>query len=701
MPSYFYHVKFELYPTPNPLSPGVANRTGSSNIWLPPPDACVFDELPSHPRPDNKSSHRTPRTSTSEFQLPQYRPAPSPTSSSFSSSPNIIDCGAAPRAPLKQSESKFEIVSERQWLQRKNSSPPPSASAAIRPQTAVQDWRFGRVSIETLYLDTRHSMAGESSRAVPSAAPQLGPTFPGAGTDTKAQYVPLETKNTEVGWGIVHFYRDGEETQSSATIQTEEGLGKEEELDDDCTTVCIPAVPAYMSPDDFVSFLGRGWLEYISHCRMVLTSQMNRNLVLLKFRDSQIAKKWRREFDGSLFSESERQICHAVFVKSIVFETPTQRKPSQSLSPLSSAGISNSLRPFPPPTPNLVELPTCPVCLERMDDTNGLMTIACSHVFHCTCLKSWKGTGCPVCRFTLPSPADIDPLNASGQPFGSSVSNMCSVCDCTDDLWICLICGYVGCGRYKGGHAKDHWKETAHSFALEIETQHVWDYAGDMWVHRLIRDKGDGKVVELPSRGTPNQYHEEDVVPRAKMESIGLEYTNLIQSQLESQRAYFEELINKTVDKASASSAAAESSARQTSVYMEKLALLERQFSTLTKETIPQLERDFERASNKARKSEELARKLGKSLQEEKGLNEGLLKRVEFLNADNEARIKQDEQLRQEIAELKEMNRDLTMFISGQQKLKELENEGKVEEGELEGGTASVPEKKARRRGKK
>lgn len=34
-----------------------------------------------------------------------------------------------------------------------------------------------------------------------------------------------------------------------------------------------------------------------------------------------------------------------------------------------------------------------------------------------------------------------------------------------------------GC-RYKQGHASDHWQESAHCYALELETQRVWDYAG-------------------------------------------------------------------------------------------------------------------------------------------------------------------------------------------------------------------------------
>lgn len=345
-----------------------------------------------------------------------------------------------------------------------------------------------------------------------------------------------------------------------------------------------------------------------------------------------------------------------------------------------------------------------------MDDTTGLMTILCQHVFHCTCLQTWKGSGCPVCRATNPAP-DSDPNNPYSRPFGSDASNLCSVCDCTDDLWICLICGKVGCGRYKGGHAKDHWKETAHSFSLELETQHVWDYAGDMWVHRLIRDKGDGKVVELPRAwdggrgggerggggGPPAE--DEDVVPRAKLDNIGMEYSHLLTSQLESQRLYFEEMVSKAADKASKASAAAETAGAQAQEATRELRALRADHAALRAETVPALERDVERERRRADKSTALARQLGAALQEEKRVSEGLLARVEHVNREVEAVRAQVRELHAENEELKETNRDLSMFISGQEKLRELEEEGRIEEGELEAGTVSVPEER-RRKGK-
>ncbi len=357
-----------------------------------------------------------------------------------------------------------------------------------------------------------------------------------------------------------------------------------------------------------------------------------------------------------------------------------------------------------------------------MDDTAGLMTILCQHVFHCTCLQTWKGSGCPVCRATnpslvaSPSTADAgtyDPSNPYSQPFGNGASNFCSVCDCTDDLWICLICGNVGCGRYKGGHAKEHWKETAHSFSLELETQHIWDYAGDMWVHRLIRDKGDGKVVELPGRTMQHRSNssggggggdDDDLVPRAKLDSIGMEYTHLLMSQLESQRVYFEEIISKTADKAAKASATASAAAAQASESMAEIRALRDEHRTLAEDTIPSLEREAARERKRADKSAELARSLGKSLQEEKKVSEGLMERIGHVNKELETVRAEMESLQTEKEELKEMNRDLSMFISGQQKLKELEEEGKVDTDEIAEGTVSVPEDKKKAgkgRGKK
>jgi len=250
---YLYHLKFELYPTSDATLD--TSQHADRSIWLPPPGTSIFHDLPFQPRPDPPTSFST---------LP-------------------------PRA-------------------------------ALRLEAAVKDWRFGRVSIQTVdpAAAVRNAqMSSCSSRAGPSAAPSLGPSFGGAGTATKAEFVPLERNFTEIGWGIVHFYRENEEEKEGGGgggDAANKGSGnkkrnqEEQEMAsswDDCRTLCIPAVPAYMSPSDFLGFVGDGWRDQLSHCRLVMTSRMNRYLALLNFQDSKVAKKWKREFDGKVFNSVE------------------------------------------------------------------------------------------------------------------------------------------------------------------------------------------------------------------------------------------------------------------------------------------------------------------------------------------------------------------------------------------------------------
>jgi BRCA1-associated protein len=339
-----------------------------------------------------------------------------------------------------------------------------------------------------------------------------------------------------------------------------------------------------------------------------------------------------------------------------------------------------------------------------------------------------------VCRHTNPSLAaqassnDHTNLTSSSShdpPFGSGDASLCSVCDCTDDLWICLICGSVGCGRYKRGHAKDHWKHSAHNFALEIETQHVWDYAGDVWVHRLIRDKGDSKVIELPSRHRDDS-DDLDLVPREKLDSIGFEYTHLLTSQLESQRVYFEDLVSKAAAKASAAAASASSACARADDAAARLKELALEHARLRDDVVAGLEKDLAREKKKGERSAEVARGFGQSLVEEKKVSEGLMKRVEFVNASLQETKRELEKARSENQELREENRDLMFALQAGDKLRAMEEGSKKDagggneaddngkgsggsglvEGEVLGGTVSLPppppttEKGGKRKGK-
>lgn len=100
------------------------------------------------------------------------------------------------------------------------------------------------------------------------------------------------------------------------------------------------------------------------------------------------------------------------------------------------------------------------------------------------------------------------------------------------------------------GHARHHYDETLHAYALDTETQHVWDFAGQGYVHRLIQNKDDGKLVEAndPSN-TSSQARtldpglsdaQEDELVHRKLEGFASQYYTVLKGQLEQQRIFYE-----------------------------------------------------------------------------------------------------------------------------------------------------------------
>lgn len=582
------------------------------------------------------------------------------------------------------------------------------------------DWRFGKIAVESIDMSSEEvpvlgarSVPTQRKKAPAASTPLVG------GTAAKAHFVPLETKNTEFGYGVVHLYRDVLETPGIYTPASKKKGGEdngelqENEDEDALTTVAILAVPSYMTPSDFMGFVGEETRDTVSHFRMIRTGKANRYMVLMKFRHKDDAKVFVTEFNGKVFNSMEPENCHVVFIKSIQFQKPSSNNqassvafpeisndpffPSQGPRPAipavaasSSATVAShiSTKPAPPPTPSLLELPTCPVCLERMDETTGLLTILCQHVFHCACLSKWKDSSCPVCRYTQ-GPGIRERNDDEDE------DECCGTCGAVNNLWICLICGNLGCGRYDDAHAFEHYKETSHCYAMDIETQRVWDYVGDGYVHRLIQNKADGKLVELPSAlsvshdpNSPNNGG--DYVPREKLDNISMEYTYLLTSQLDSQRLYFEGKVAQAADKASEAAHAAENAVAESRELMKELKELRLKYNEVTRELLPLAERGKERAERKAEKFGEMARRMEKEWKEEKGVNSGLMERIEYLTKESEERKKENEDLKEQI-------RDLMFFLEAREKM---ENQGEeIVEGTVTVGDAPPPPRN-RKKGK-
>ncbi|ERN17959.1 BRCA1-associated protein [Amborella trichopoda] len=312
--------------------------------------------------------------------------------------------------------------------------------------------------------------------------------------------------------GIIHLFRNVSDLPASPDALPE---GRS-------TLVCVLAVPNHITYAEFFQFSG-SFAEHMLEMRVIRNDGMDdRYSVLVMFENQNSTDGFFRHCNGRRFSSVEAEVCHVLFTSDVRY--------------------TDSIEIAETPPKGLTELPTCPVCLERLDqDISGILTTMCNHSFHGSCTAKWTNSSCPVCRF------------CQQQPEKSS----CSICETLENLWICIICGFVGCGRYKEGHAIRHWKETQHCYSLDLENQRVWDYVGDKHVHRLIQSKTDGKLVELNSHcGSVDdecgscEYSGDSGVSAAlfnsKFEAIVDEYNHLLANQLESQRQYYESLLVET-----------------------------------------------------------------------------------------------------------------------------------------------------------
>lgn len=150
-------------------------------------------------------------------------------------------------------------------------------------------------------------------------------------------------------------------------------------------------------------------------------------MVLLTFRSTEKASEFYFHYNGMPFSSLSPEVCQLFFVQN--FEINSSPSTSRYQSITKSTGLVD--RGVAHDTANLTELPNCPVCLERLDQhISGILTTICNHSFHTSCIQRWEDISCPVCRYT------------QGQD-----KSVCMSCGATEHLWMCLICGNVGCGR--------------------------------------------------------------------------------------------------------------------------------------------------------------------------------------------------------------------------------------------------------------
>lgn len=358
MPSYFYHISLELLPSVHP--------------YLTQLDGSQLDD-----NADPALVLRAAREALKPFRRKRQRAGGNNSGSSptVSNQVNKSDASAGEsvhsvkgqdslhrqcttaesklRLPLRTAQAQFSNYQTLQTstdIQSSSKSPYPLTTA----EQVAADQRLDRISFECIDMvpdqerATRHqrqsSGEGRSNNKDNQIAKGIGTNVLG-GLATKGRYVPLDQKLSDSAWGIVHLYRDAEESpalcdgdddpsflKGSAIARTSKisapgtrtqfgsrdasGVSTHSNAStsssssgatgpEDCTTLCILAVPSYLSPADFLGLVGEETRDEVSHFRMIRTARANRYMVLMKFRSGKKAREWQRDWNGKVFNSME------------------------------------------------------------------------------------------------------------------------------------------------------------------------------------------------------------------------------------------------------------------------------------------------------------------------------------------------------------------------------------------------------------
>uniref|UniRef100_A0A8C5DMA1 BRCA1-associated protein n=1 Tax=Gouania willdenowi TaxID=441366 RepID=A0A8C5DMA1_GOUWI len=493
---------------------------------------------------------------------------------------------------------------------------------------------MGDMVIETFELSPGRSVSFLLASLMLTAKDHVeeeGGATPIAAPDSPSKLLPDQISffsgnpSVEIIHGIMHLYKTNKMTSLTEDVRRS-------------AMVCILTVPATMTSHDLMKLMAP-FNDVMEHMKIIRDSTPNQYMVLIKFCSQADADSFYTACNGRRFNSIEEAVCQLVYVE--------------------RAEVIRSEEGASLPVMELTELPKCTVCLERMDESvNGVLTTLCNHSFHSQCLQRWEDASCPVCRYCqTPEPVE---------------ENKCFECGVQENLWICLICGHIGCGRYVSRHAYKHFEETQHTYAMQLTNHRVWDYAGDNYVHRLVASKTDGKMVQFECEGV--MCHAE------KIDALQLEYSYLLTSQLESQRIYWE---NKIVHLEKETTQEINNMKVKFKETLERCDNLERRLGELSKDKLG--------VEKKCTQLGARVMKLSQELEEEQEMNRCLRANQTQL----QARLLEEEQGRKEtehkdatIAELQEQLRDVMFYLETQQQIQHLPPDARTE---IQDGQINIP----------
>ncbi len=383
--------------------------------------------------------------------------------------------------------------------------------------------------------------------------------------------------------------------------------------------------------------------------------------------------------------------------------------------------------------PIFPSIPTCAVCLHRIDPlrlgfpaplNEHLCSKFCpppnllswtSELVEQSCpnqrfLKPWStGARCRACR-VIQQYWDIHKTSSfslgvdSGDEDDAGASLYCLECSMHKTLWVCLTCGYVGCGRYSNRHSVQHFQETQHPYSLELATLRIWDYVHeDRFAHRVdLLECPSSPPLTQPWMAHPNHrashysaaassatapsiptnYAYQEKCPK-KATMIGEEYEALLQSALEDQAQHYEGEITRLRAELTASLVDHSSLTPQEQAEMEELQAEIRQL----RDEIEGASKDLLDVQAKEAGHRATSQRL---LQEQQEAN-SLIQKIE-----REAR-EEAERGSMQVEDLEQQVRDLTANLKMRQRFSQSEelNEAQIF------GTNETPNRNANKRGKK
>ena len=262
-------------------------------------------------------------------------------------------------------------------------------------------------------------------------------------------------------------------------------------------TVILRDVPTFITPQEALSMLSLLFSEDIRRVMLVTTMKPATYALIVRLSDAAAAQRYYELYDKKPFTSLiSNDILYVLYCHGHTMQWPS---------------ISAD--------------ETCVVCLESLSPhaSQPAITSDCGHHFHLSCYAGLQEPNCPICRHSI-----VDAHTVCEEPG----------CPHNTSLWMCLICGHIGCGRLLGGHAKAHFEVSQHTYAVELETQQVWDYGRDGYVHRLLTSVVDNKLVEGPEAPIPPECG--GALEGGPEAVVNQEFSRLLEEQLMLQSRHYQ-----------------------------------------------------------------------------------------------------------------------------------------------------------------